>query len=465
MLRFGSQQTSNIQKAINKTLGQGPEAAIEIMFELVNEDSSSEEQNRSSFADLAGNLQGAVSVYEVPSKEIQPEVFLPKNYDKVINLIDMGYKVLIILRGLPGSGKSFLGKQIVDKFGMNARNHVFSADDYFYDVNRKYVYDAGRLSEAHDFNQNRVMKKMREGWSPVIVDNTNLKQWEMFPYIKFAVKYHYLIEILEPTTPWARNAKQLEDRNQHKVPKDKIIKMIDNYENTNVRKLLQIIDYESHISLQPAIRNYPPFSNVLQDNKNKDMLPELQDNGKPQRELFEGKKSNWQPSSSQLDGSNVNWLTFEEDNFWNKYNKESNKILPEQKKILEPINNVPKPPRDVLKTLKEATSKHSEATPQNNKSKVQRSICQDEPTIPEKHKKNCPKENVTFREIRQMFPTIGIGQLWDLFEKCGGSGDWVTDLLIQDEASLNYEVDDSADFNCECDKPGTLNKIIVLQLS
>jgi len=59
---------------------------------------------------------------------------------------------------------------------------------------------------------------MKKGVSPVVVDNTNIKLWEMKKYIIEAEKLGYAIEVKESDTPWAFNYKQCAKKNSHSVP-------------------------------------------------------------------------------------------------------------------------------------------------------------------------------------------------------------------------------------------------------
>ncbi|XP_053921368.1 NEDD4-binding protein 2-like 2 isoform X3 [Cuculus canorus] len=61
-------------------------------------------------------------------------------------------KFLLILRGLPGSGKSTLSRILL---GQSRDGIVFSTDDYFRQQDG-YTYNATQLGDAHDWNQKRV---------------------------------------------------------------------------------------------------------------------------------------------------------------------------------------------------------------------------------------------------------------------------------------------------------------------
>uniref|UniRef100_A0A8B9PYY5 NEDD4-binding protein 2-like 2 n=2 Tax=Apteryx owenii TaxID=8824 RepID=A0A8B9PYY5_APTOW len=135
-------------------------------------------------------------------------------------------KLLLILRGLPGSGKSTLSRFLL---GQNCDGIVFSTDDYFRQQDG-YTYNAAQLGDAHDWNQKRAKQAMEQGKSPIIIDNTNTQAWEMKPYVEMALEKGYGVEFREPDTWWKFDLEELEKRNKHGVTREKIAQMLERYE-------------------------------------------------------------------------------------------------------------------------------------------------------------------------------------------------------------------------------------------
>ncbi len=117
---------------------------------------------------------------------------------KVEDLPDEG---VIILAGIPGSGKSRLVEMIRNhrrsKFGELPYLSVHSVDNFFVGSNGEYQFDPTKLGKYHSrcFNGFREACKniaLRRGVKPhencglVIVDNTNTTPWEIAPYIREA---------------------------------------------------------------------------------------------------------------------------------------------------------------------------------------------------------------------------------------------------------------------------------------
>ncbi|XP_073501909.1 NEDD4-binding protein 2 isoform X2 [Phyllobates terribilis] len=145
-------------------------------------------------------------------------------------------KVLVLLRGAPGSGKSTLARLIL---GQNPTGVILSTDDYF-SQSGEYQFDISGLGEAHEWNHKRAKDAFEKNVSPIIIDNTNLQGWEMKPYVSMAVKYKYKVTFREPDTWWRCKPKELERRNHHGVKKEKIIKMLENFERVTVNSMLNL---------------------------------------------------------------------------------------------------------------------------------------------------------------------------------------------------------------------------------
>ena len=98
---------------------------------------------------------------------------------------------LIILRGLPGSGKTSFAKYMFS-------NNVFEADQYFVDSHGNYNFDASKLHAAHKDCQKRVEELMQisettQYGGEIIVSNTATTEKELEPYLDLAKLYGYKV--------------------------------------------------------------------------------------------------------------------------------------------------------------------------------------------------------------------------------------------------------------------------------
>ncbi|XP_064274403.1 NEDD4-binding protein 2 isoform X1 [Passer domesticus] len=144
-------------------------------------------------------------------------------------------QVLVLLRGVPGSGKSYLARNLLED---NPGGIILSTDDYFY-KDGQYHYDPDCLGEAHEWNRKRAKEAFEMRLSPIIIDNTNIQAWEMKPYVALAQQFKYKVMFREPDTWWKFKPKELERRNIHGVSKEKIKRMLERYERClTVRSIL-----------------------------------------------------------------------------------------------------------------------------------------------------------------------------------------------------------------------------------
>ncbi|XP_044762253.1 uncharacterized protein LOC123319390 isoform X2 [Coccinella septempunctata] len=203
--------------------------------------------------------------------------FSIEEIEECIDDILEGYRVLLILRGLPGSGKSHLAKSILKACYKNPNygHHIHSADNFF--MNRgKYKYDARQIGQAHQWNQKNVDYRMQEGYSPLIVDNTNTEMWEMKNYVAMAVRNGYKIRVLEVNTRWCFSCKDLTSKNQHNVPKRTIENMLARYEMGITAEQL-LVHYQCPLTHQeqPLLRRVPPLFTLTVGSAHDAINPDL----------------------------------------------------------------------------------------------------------------------------------------------------------------------------------------------
>jgi predicted kinase len=122
-------------------------------------------------------------------------------------------KILYIIRGLSGSGKTTLANKLSPV--------VFSADDFFTDVDGSYNFDSSELSEAHAMCVANVNFDMGSEVPIIAVANTFSQKWEAEPYFKLAEKYGYSPFVVE-----CQNAFE----NVHEVPQSTIATMRERWE-------------------------------------------------------------------------------------------------------------------------------------------------------------------------------------------------------------------------------------------
>lgn len=103
----------------------------------------------------------------------------------------------IVLRGVPGAGKSTLAQQIILEANKNGENaESFSSDDYFTTPAGKYRFDSRKLPQAHADCFRRFLECIQKRTGIAIVDNTNTRVFEMSPYVLAAQAHGLEVKII-----------------------------------------------------------------------------------------------------------------------------------------------------------------------------------------------------------------------------------------------------------------------------
>lgn len=126
---------------------------------------------------------------------------------------------LILLRGLPGSGKTTLAKLLSEQ----EKYPIYSVDDYFTDnMTGAYHFDFRNNHLAYKQCEERTKEAMRQHVSKIIVHNTFTIDWELEPYFKLASEHHYALFVIT-----VENYHQ--NKNCHDVSDEQIQKMAEKY--------------------------------------------------------------------------------------------------------------------------------------------------------------------------------------------------------------------------------------------
>ena len=127
--------------------------------------------------------------------------------DQTIKYIQRS-KVMFIIRGLPGSGKTHLANEICKIF----TDSVLCSADNFRPPDVTYPYPKDILASSHRHCQNAVEKSAKDGVAVIVVDNSNLRLWEVNPYLSIALEHDYTEVVIEPDTKWKWNPIELAAR-------------------------------------------------------------------------------------------------------------------------------------------------------------------------------------------------------------------------------------------------------------
>lgn len=133
-------------------------------------------------------------------------------------------RVLILLRGVPGAGKSTLANSIWNEYA------VCEADKYFHNKETgAYEFDVTKLKDAHEWCRSQVEIRMKDNqvnpqfYPEIVVSNTFTQEWEMQAYFDLAKQYDYrVVSLIVENRHGGENV--------HGVPVDKVQAMRDRFQ-------------------------------------------------------------------------------------------------------------------------------------------------------------------------------------------------------------------------------------------
>ncbi|MBR1988393.1 MAG: AAA family ATPase [Clostridia bacterium] len=134
---------------------------------------------------------------------------------------------LIMIIGVPGSGKTTKAKEILQDPQYAGFDTTHYEADMFFETEGDYNFDPSRLKDAHEWCQSNVERDIVCG-RVVIVSNTFTKAWERKPYFDMCRKYKYPVQIIRMTGIFG---------NVHNVPAEKVAQMRENTEFVTEKEL------------------------------------------------------------------------------------------------------------------------------------------------------------------------------------------------------------------------------------
>ncbi len=127
--------------------------------------------------------------------------------------------MLILVRGVPGSGKSTYANKTSDLLDY----HV-EADIYFVRTDGVYDFNPNLLKNAHEWCYTKAIINLRYGAKDrnVYVSNTFTRIWEMQKYIDYAKANNIPFKVVRCTGNY---------KNVHGVPDSKVKQMLERFED------------------------------------------------------------------------------------------------------------------------------------------------------------------------------------------------------------------------------------------
>lgn len=126
----------------------------------------------------------------------------------------MALKRLIIMRGIPGAGKTYYHET-------HYPGAVVGSADYLFQQSGAYVYNRAQLNDAHQACFRTILEAVLREEPLIVVDNTHIRPIEIAPYYMLGAARGYTADIITIHCD-PRVALQ---RQMHKVPTEKVYAM------------------------------------------------------------------------------------------------------------------------------------------------------------------------------------------------------------------------------------------------
>jgi tRNA uridine 5-carbamoylmethylation protein Kti12 len=140
--------------------------------------------------------------------------------------------MIILMVGTQGSGKSYQAKRLAEehlKTVPYSQTAIVSADDFFVEDDGSYVYDSSKIGVAHSTCFRKFLEYMTRFRDKdlVVVDNTNMANWERTPYTMVGEAFGHKVKVVHVLC----DPEICISRNTHAVPADVILATAARYEN------------------------------------------------------------------------------------------------------------------------------------------------------------------------------------------------------------------------------------------
>jgi hypothetical protein len=181
---------------------------------------------------------------------------------------------LVIMRGIPGAGKSTKSKSLVGDGVIHSTDDLIEATGDYRGFFARLIEsgDFKDLSRMHSKNLSNAVKSMKDGISPVVIDNTNIKANESKAYIVAALEIGFdenNISIVDVGTR-GLSAEQLAESNTHGVPLDKIQMMMQSHKSVGDLTVKKILESKDMYKQSDVL-----YSCVLLDNQSRTTLLDM----------------------------------------------------------------------------------------------------------------------------------------------------------------------------------------------
>jgi predicted kinase len=129
-----------------------------------------------------------------------------------LDKVSIPNKMLVIVRGLPSSGKTTIAKILTANQGV-----AISVDEFMTTPNGEYEFSKNAFIEAQRQCKNLCQDLMQSETDLIVIHNTMAQAWEAEPYFDMAREYGYLVQVMNLYDGGLTDA-ELASRSVHSMP-------------------------------------------------------------------------------------------------------------------------------------------------------------------------------------------------------------------------------------------------------
>ena len=157
---------------------------------------------------------------------------IPKVTDMIEKYFMKEQKEVVILRGVPGSGKdNFVYKNQLDRQSKYFVN--INSDKEFYNNKNKYVFRREDINKHKESCLRNFIFSLKVGVPTIYINETNEKTWMYENYVILAKLFNYKVSIVEMICRDRDVSYYFNIRSKHNVPMKHSIKLYESFEYDN----------------------------------------------------------------------------------------------------------------------------------------------------------------------------------------------------------------------------------------
>ncbi|CDW74100.1 UNKNOWN [Stylonychia lemnae] len=174
------------------------------------------------------------------------------------------FKFCYIMQGLPGSGKSTVARQLAGENGK-----IFQLDKTIVERKKSLVdQDIKTLSDIYESIFQDFCQEMQKGTEIIVIDNTNLSEWEYIRFVKKAQLEHFFVSIVALPPP--DEIQTAVERSQFDVNDDQMTQMLAKWEPFSPQRLLDKTHKMHNQGIDPHLTHAAAYHKMSSDvNHNK----------------------------------------------------------------------------------------------------------------------------------------------------------------------------------------------------